>query len=48
MGLVGKISTAHEYDKNGQCIHCSMRKHMVEKMSHVCTGEREKAVKNGK
>jgi hypothetical protein len=48
MGVVGKPSTAHEYDKSGQCIHCQMHKHMVEKMSHVCTMAREKLVKNGK
>ena len=42
MAQRGKPSTAHEYDKNQQCIHCGMHKANVESMSHVCTPEREK------
>lgn len=37
----GKQSEAHEYDKNQQCIHCHMYKVNVERLSHVCTQERE-------
>jgi len=41
MAQRGQPSTAHEYDKNGQCIHCRMYKVNVEKLSHVCTLVRE-------
>jgi hypothetical protein len=41
MAKRGKPSVAHEYDDNGQCIHCGMYKANVEAMSHVCTPERE-------
>ena len=44
MALRGKASTAHEYSKTGECIHCGMYKNIVEKLSHVCTKEREIAV----
>jgi hypothetical protein len=41
MAQRGKISTAHEYDNNGQCIHCRMYKVNVDRLSHICTHERE-------
>lgn len=41
MALPGKASTAHEYDKNQQCIYCGMYKSIVEEYTHVCTMERE-------
>jgi hypothetical protein len=43
MAQRGKPSTAHEYNKINQCIHCGMYKVSVEKMTHVCTIERERA-----
>lgn len=43
MAQKGKPSTAHEYDKNDQCIHCGMHKVNVEKLTHVCTAVREAA-----
>jgi hypothetical protein len=43
MALAGKASTAHEYDKGDQCIHCRMYRNMVEALVHVCTREREVA-----
>jgi hypothetical protein len=56
MAQRGKPSIAHEYDKSGACMHCGMYKTTVDKLSHVCTKERElakdgiwlgKDVKNG-
>jgi hypothetical protein len=41
MAQRGKISTAHEYNNNGQCIHCRMYKVNVDRLSHICTHERE-------
>ena len=41
MAQRGQPSTAHEYDKNGQCIHCRMYKVNVDLLSHVCTPARE-------
>jgi hypothetical protein len=41
MALPGKPSTAHFYDKHGQCIYCHMYKATVEKLVHVCTKARE-------
>lgn len=41
MALIGKSSTAHEYDKSGQCIHCGMYRNIVEELTHVCTMKRE-------
>ena len=43
MALPGKASTAHEFDNDGQCIHCRMYKSVVDELSHVCTKERELA-----
>lgn len=50
MAQKGKPSTAHEYGKDGACIHCGMYKANVEKLQHVCTAAREAAedAKNGK
>ena len=41
MALLGKPSTAHEYDKNDPCVHCGMYRNIVEQLVHVCTRERE-------
>ena len=41
MAQRGQLSTAHEYDKNGQCIHCRMYKVNVDALSHVCIPARE-------
>ena len=41
MALPGKPSTAHEFDKTNQCIHCGMYKNVVEQLVHVCTFEQE-------
>lgn len=41
MALPGKPSTAHEYSKSGECIHCGMYRNIVEKLVHCCTRERE-------
>lgn len=38
----GKPSTAHEYSKTGECIHCGMYRSAVEMMAHVCTAQRER------
>jgi hypothetical protein len=43
MALKGKPSTAHEYSKTGECIHCGLYKKIVDELSHVCTKERELA-----
>jgi hypothetical protein len=48
MAQRGKPSTAHEYDKNLQCLYCGMHKANVEAMSHVCTPERERLSDEGK
>ncbi len=41
MSQRGKPSTAHEYDKRDQCIHCGMYRVNVEKMNQECTAVRE-------
>jgi len=47
MSQRGKPSTAHQYDKRAQCIHCGMYKVNVEAMNHDCTAARE-ALEDGK
>lgn len=42
MALMGKPSTAHEFDKS-VCIHCGMYENIVKEFTHVCTMERELA-----
>ena len=42
MALRGKLSTAHEYNANNQCIYCDMYKSNVELLNHVCIPAREK------
>lgn len=44
MSQRGKPSTAHEYDKREQCIHCGMYKVNVESLKHECTRAREAQV----
>jgi hypothetical protein len=41
MALKGQPSTAHEYNKNTECIHCGMYKKIVDLYTHVCTSARE-------
>ena len=41
MAFKGQPSTAHEYNKNTECIYCGMYKKMVDAYSHVCTKDRE-------
>jgi hypothetical protein len=41
MSEKGKPSTAHQYDKRDQCVHCGMYRVNVEKLNHDCTPERE-------
>lgn len=41
MSFPGKPSTAHEYDKRGECVHCGMYKVNVDLMTHDCTRMRE-------
>jgi hypothetical protein len=41
MSQPGQQSTAHEYDKNRQCIHCGMYENNVIALSHDCTPQRE-------
>ena len=41
MSQRGKPSTAHEYSKSGECIHCGMYRKAVEELSHNCTPARE-------
>lgn len=43
MGLPGKPSTAHQYNKNGECIFCGTYKNVVDELVLVCTKERELA-----
>lgn len=43
MSQRGQQSTAHEYDKRDQCVHCGMYRVNVEKMSHECKSKREAA-----
>lgn len=44
MSQRGQQSTAHEYDKRDQCIHCCMYRSNVEKLSHDCKPAREMLV----
>jgi hypothetical protein len=44
----GKQSEAHEYGENDQCIHCDMFRVNVERLSHVCTPEREAEIEKQK
>lgn len=37
----GRPSTAHEYDKNSECVYCGTYKSAVDAMSLVCTPARE-------
>jgi len=48
MAKRGQPSTAHEFDKRGQCLHCWMYKINVETTSHVCTPAREKLADEGR
>ena len=41
MAQRGKPSTAHEYDSRGVCLYCHMYRNNVERMSHICTSDRE-------
>lgn len=41
MALPGQPSTAHEFSKTGECIHCGMYENVVIELKHVCTIERE-------
>ena len=43
MALKGQPSTAHEFSKSGECIHCGMHRKFVEEFVHVCTKARELA-----
>lgn len=47
MAKRGQVSVAHEYDEKDQCIWCSMYRVNVERMSHVCTAEREALADSG-
>lgn len=41
MSQRGQPSTAHQYDKRDQCVHCGMYRVNVELLNHECTAERE-------
>lgn len=48
MSKRGEQSVAHEYGKDGACIHCGMYKVNVIKLSHDCKPWREKLADEGK
>ena len=43
MSQPGKPSTAHEYGKGDQCIHCGTHRVNVERLKLECTWAREHA-----
>ena len=42
MAFRGKPSTAHVYDRVGQCTYCGTYKNVIDKLANVCTLERER------